>query len=628
MEKDLIIHGIRLGQYHFDPEKVLDEIREKCVERGMNYVAFSAGGKLLDKELLMSWVDYMVKNKVYFSFAVIYCDAYGRSPQVESICGFDKETALEIKKKAGEYYLGHVIPEISTTHACFGSEYCPEIKNTHTENLTEAAEEICGRIRRFIDTASFGGEIPVFDIEQTHLITYMNAQGLAFPCLETLVGNPEIMIPFTRAISKAQKTPIWATYIAHEWYGGVRELDPLKMKRLRMVYDYSYMQGSNLFVLESGDECLHAHDTASYNNVEGVKSPFDTIYNYDHPICKQYRDVLDDFAVFVKEDSRPKGGPKVKVAFVQGNLDAYSDWRCGSSFWGCFDNPNFSDSTPEFVWRILNELPNKRNWSDIHNFGEIDLSGAPAYGTYDIINATVGYETFSKYDYLIFTGWNTMTEDIYENLKKFVQGGGRLLMTAAHLNMDDKREGAMKLFRDGDVSDLFGCTLSVEDAFCVNHGYKFLNSIVPEFLYPTDINFDPLFSEGYVNYAKATMTSGVSTGKLSQNFMNPDPDAMPVWLTENKLGDGYAILMTTLDYPGANGYRIFRNVVREILTASHRQADIKVYGGDKLRFTVYDNNKVYLLNTDFDCETHATIDYGNGNKKSFTLKPCELLPVE
>lgn len=201
-------------------------------------------------------------------------------------------------------------------------------------------------------------------------------------------------------------------------------------------------------------------------------------------------------------------------------------------------------------------------------------------------------------------------------------------MTAAHLNTTTKRNGEMRLFRDGDVSELFGCTLSAEEAFCVNHGYKFLNSIVPEFMYPSDMSFDPLFSEGYVNYAKATLASAVGTGRLSQNFIDRTPDEMPIWLTENKYGDGYALLMTNLDYPGGCGYTVYRHVVREILTASHRQADVKVYGGDKLRFTVYDNHKIYLLNTDFDSCIFATIEYSDSMKKTFTLQPCELLVVE
>jgi len=72
---------------------------------------------------------------------------------------------------------------------------------------------------------------------------------------------------------------------------------------------------------------------------------------------------------------------------------------------------------------------------------------------------------------------------------------------------------------------------------------------------------------------------------------------------------------------------MYQNLVREILIASHRSADVKVYGGDSLRFSVYEGDKVYLLNTDFDNQVTATIDYGT-HKVNFTLEPCEFRAVE
>ena len=203
-------------------------------------------------------------------------------------------------------------------------------------------------------------------------------------------------------------------------------------------------------------------------------------------------------------------------------------------------------------------------------------------------------------------------------------------MTAAHLNTNPIRNGEVKLINDGDVSDLFGCKLSVENTQSLNGGFKFeRNSIVPGVRLPAAIQHsDPLCSEGYINYPGITLTTAVPKGKISQSFREKDTESLPVWYTENKLGDGYAMLMTTTDYPSTRGYSIYRLLVRELLTASHREAPIKVYGGDKLRFTVYEGDKIYLLNTDFDCKTVATIDYGNGEVREFILDPLELKPVE
>jgi len=624
MERDFIAHGIAIGQYEFPVEKIKDLIDELCISKGMNYIYFFTKETPVDKKYILEWAEHMAKNQIYFTYAYDYGRG-ARKGNVADPCGYDKETALEMKKIAGKYFLGHVLAELGSEFGCAGSGYWPN--ENEVEHSAEARESLGRTVDEYVQAASMDGEIPVTVIEATGLVTYVNQSAQTYPTLEMLCGNPEIMLPMLRATAKASKAPYFATYIADEWYGGVRNMDGLKQHRVRMAYDYAYMSGSSVFTLESGDERLYSHDTAAENGAEGVVDEFNTPYGYDHPVVKMHRDVIKEFADFLHEDSRPVGGPKVKVAFVQGNLDGYSPWRSGSSLWNNYNDRNFGYSTPEFVWRLFDEITVKRNWADIHNFGDIDLSGAPAYGTYDIINAADGYETMSRYDYLIFTGWNTMTEEIYENLKKFVQNGGRLFMTAAHLNTTDKRDGEMKLIHNGDVSDLFGCVLDAENTNILNHGYKFLESLVPEFKYPADMWFDPLFSEGYVKYPTITLKGAQPTGKLSQDFDEKDVDAMPIWMTENKVGDGYAVLMTSLDYPSMSGYTIYKAVVREMLTASHRQCPIKVYGGDKLRFTVYEGDKVYLLNTDFDCQTHAIIDYGT-EKREFFLQPRELKPVE
>ena len=627
MEKDFVAHGVAIGQYEFEPEKIKDQIKELCIDKGMNYVYFFVRDAKVTREQFLDWAKYMADNEVYFT----YTFNYGRGAKKGKIAkpaGYDNETALAMKEVAGKYFLGHVLLELGSEFGCAAQGYWPN--SNDVEHISDAYNALRETVDEYVQAGSLNGQVPVTVIEATGLLPYVS-ENTTYPTLEMLCGNPEIMVPLLRASAKASKAPFWATYVADEWYGGVRNLDPLKQHRLRMAYDYSYMNGTSVFTLESGDERLGSHDTCASqvgddfgaSDIPDLHGPF----GYDHPVVKFHRDVIKEFADFLHTDARPVGGPKVKVAFVMGNLDGYSPWRSGSALWNCYTKKEFGYDTPEFVWRLFDEITTKRNWADVHNFGEVDLSGAPAYGTYDIVPATADYEVLSKYDYLIFTGWNTMTPEIYENLKKFVQGGGRLFMTAAHLNTSDRRDGEVKLINDGDVSDLFGCVLDPENSLCTCQGYKFQESIVPELMYPADFYFDPLFAEGYVNYAGVTLKGATPSGRLSMRFEEKDIDAMPTWLTENKLGEGYAVLMTSLDYPSTCGYTAYKTVVREMVTASHRQAPIKVYGGDKLRFTVYEGDKVYLLNTDFDCQIQAIIDYGT-EKRKFTLEPRELRAVE
>lgn len=606
MKKDIVINGIRLGEYDFIPENVMDELKE-CVKNNMNYAAFSIGPKQkIEPEYFEQWAKYLAENKVYFTFTT--AGATGN-------LALTKEIALKMKEIAGEYYMANIVPEIGTIFGANGKDY--GLKEKEIESMSEGKQNLVNYVKERVKYAGFDGALDVSVIEATGLLPYVAEADNAYPTLETMCGNPEIMIPMLRGTAKALKSDKWATYIAHEWYGGTRNFDGLKRKRLKMVYDYAYMSGSNIFVLESGDLFLNSHDVLNWK-----KRTVD-----DTEVCENYRKVIKDFAKFVKEDTRPCGGPKVKVAFVKGNLDAHSPWRACSSLWNRWSKKEYGYSVPEFSWRILDDIASKRGWGDVNNFGDRDYSSAPAYGMYDIIPATAGADVMSKYDYLIFVGWNTMTSEIYENLKKYVTGGGKLLITAAQLNTSDKRNGEINLVNGGNVEDLFGCRLSAENAFCVNDGYKFEESMIPGVQYPASMEFDPLLSEGYVNYAKAELCGGKRAALLSQAFDVGNIDEKEISVVENKCGDGYAILMCSLDYPGGALYPVYKMMVRELMQTSHKNADIKVVCNDKVRFSVYEGNKIYLLNTDFDCSSYVKLDFGN-EIKEITLAPCEFKIVE
>ena len=602
MDGKEILHGIRIGRHEFNPEEVIDWIDKNVIPYGLNFLRFNVKGVKTEPESFFKWAKYLSENKIYFAF---------QGHNKEDL-GFGRETALGMKEIAGKYYLCNLCnSELGTKYCCQGSFS----RTLDTDNLSDGKTRLENALREAKAEIHFDDSIPTVSIEATSLISTIAEQS-DFPLLETMCGDPEIMIPLTRGIAKANGKSRWGTYIAHEWYAGTRNLDPIKIKRLPIAYRYAYLSGSNMFVLESGNEDVCSQDTYLEDRLD-----------YNHDLCKQYRAFLKDFSDFIKNDKRPLGNPKVKFAFVQGNLDSYSPFRIGGYLWNAHNTESFGYSAPEYMWRIFDAIQSKRPWGDTHNFGSHDFSGAVGYGLYDIIPATASYETMSQYDYLVFVGWNTMTEEIYENLKRFVKGGGKLFMTAAHLNTSDKRDGEIKLIHGGRVSDLFGCDLDAENPLHVNRSYVFRDSIVPGVLYPYCMDW---FAEGYLNYATVIRRGATETGKLciqalhkyTEEYLN----GMNPWLTEYKLGDGYAMLMTSLDYPSGSGFSAYKTVVRELMNASHRDADVKVYGSDKLRFSVYEGDRIYLLNTDFDCKIFATVE-NQGRKREFILEPCELMTV-
>ena len=101
---------------------------------------------------------------------------------------------------------------------------------------------------------------------------------------------------------------------------------------------------------------------------------------------------------------------------------------------------------------------------------------------------------------------------------------------------------------------------------------------------------------------------------------------------ENKVGEGIATLVTSTNYPGYPAlYPLYRALVREMVTRSNEtSANMRVLSSDRLRYAVYDTNKVYLLNTDYDLPITVKIMCGDGDSKvrEITLDPLELKTID
>ena len=104
------LNGIRLGEYELIPEKVIDEIYEKCVLGRKNYTAISVRRTDIPDEKFYEWAKYLADNKIYFHLS---WGQYEPSP-------FSIPAVSEIKRIAGKYFLGIELPELGTIFGCAG----------------------------------------------------------------------------------------------------------------------------------------------------------------------------------------------------------------------------------------------------------------------------------------------------------------------------------------------------------------------------------------------------------------------------------------------------------------------------------------------------------------------------
>ncbi len=605
-----------------DPARAVSEIER--VGKQCNAGEFVIGTRdKLPPETYYAIAEMAAKKKIYFG--IIY--AYQFPPEGER-SSLNAELVANIERIAGDYFLGEYFGEYGTNQAAKDKGYYVEgstllalqMPPQDFKDMQEAKDHYVSSLREMIDYNHAMGLHKSMLIEPTAFHKYNLEAGIGTAVLETMPGNPESLTAFTRGASIGYGRKEWWGYIANEWYGGYYHEDPIKAKRLALAYRWLYMSGANMTNLESGST--------------GMRS-FGYKLEENSPECTEYRRVMRAFDRFASKDTRPPCGPLAKVAFVHGNLDGFTEFLGGYS-WCQFGRPEWAMGPAEKSWDILSEVYRGGYWHDftVHSGDGDDLTCAPAYGMYDVIPAESPAEVFCAYDLLIFTGWHTMTDAIWENLKEFVRRGGHLLISAAHLNPSPVRGGAHEFIGGGKLADFLGAEITGWSP--VNSGIKFnRNTMLKNVFYPgpKDMCCDANFPCGYADWAEVKLCGGKAIGVFSDTFDTPqgEGETRP-FLIENAYGKGVVSFLTNVDYPGHTGvYKIYKTVVKELLTATHRSCDLKVVCSDKVRFSFfYDDasgeEKLYLLNTDFSLPMQAVVRY-RGKNTGVSLKAGELKAV-
>lgn len=624
-EENGVLLGVELGDQVKNYAQFIPYLQEHYDLEKLGFVLVALHPEPAGAEQFAQWARFFAEHRICFAF--LYTQQRGAPQGRES--QLTPEIVQSLQRIGGNYYLGDMIGEtggdISWPAGSFAS--VPERKMPqNAENLYALRDEYMSRVARRVKLDRRLGVRQVLAVEATACQRYVLEAGVDIPCLEMMCGNPEALCAFTRGAARSCGRPLWGCHIAHDWYGGFRNDDPLKYKRLRLAYGYAYLAGAGLIYLEGGDSGIYSYGSS---------------YPPEHPYCGEYRSAYSDFAEFIRQDRRPTQGPAVSVAFLSGHLDAYSAWGntaagwCASTVWNQFGDEAWGYGDAEHSWRILDEIGRPRPWHDVSGYGEADLSGAPAWGQYDCVPAEAPLSALCAYDTLIFAGWNTMTAELLEKLMAYVRQGGQLLIAAAHLNAAARRGGKPEIIRHEGLSEFLGCTLS-EEGFRANNGVKFVQeSLLRGVLYPASANLacDPICAGGFAEYAQVSLRGGRVAAFLHDRFDAPGKaEALRPALVENRYGDGCVCLFTQLDYPGALGaYPLYVQVVRSVFDASHRACPIRVVAGGKLAFSVYPAGEgqaaIYLLNTGFDLPVCARILW-EGGEKLVNIEACALKRVD
>jgi hypothetical protein len=531
----------------------------------------------------------------------------------------------EVIDTAGEFYYGRVcVGEIG------GVLYWPKAYTIgrRAENWcnlppcrdhAEAEAAYVAYCRHWLDVerAQVGKGL-LMDVDSSILFKYHAMAGIDILCLEVMPGDPHLMHAAIRGAARAYGLP-WGSHIAMQCYGGMC-LDGLYQKRWRTSLFFSFIAGADFIYPESG------HYTYA-NEARGQQ------FGFASPEMKRVRRAIREVWQFARVHTRPASGPRTPIGVVHGLHDgAPGLWNRYA--WGQYHDPAWLEGPAERGWSLVDAFHRRDEWHRETVQGDENTSGNPPCGQYDAVPVEAPLDVLRRYSCLLFLGWNTMTAETYGKLKRYVAGGGHLLMWLPQLSTRTDRTAPMTLFREGDFADLFGCRVRGRLPTDVR-GIKCLrDSVLPAWRFPLwRIRTDPRFLGNLTPVESVELTTGqVISGHSDFYDTTAEELNRNAVLIENRLGKGVAYLVALWEYPADEGVRRFADDLLRVVLQGEQDA-LRVLSHDRLRYAVYEGRTsreatpysvVYLLNTDPDVPAITQFSLGGRRTPHFTVAPGEL----
>jgi hypothetical protein len=559
-----------------------------------------------DKDEAMRVSRFCKDNCIYLIFAEIVqrgcCDigspwGENKIPREEF---YTKAELDEICAAAGEYYLGRLTTCEAGGMLYWMREYLIGRKENAydtlpaVETVDEAKKVFLETIRKsyeFERNELGGGKL--IAIEASALTRYILEAGTDDIILEMVPGKSMFSFAALRGACRAYNKESYQSHIAMGWYGGIC-LDTAWQKRWKMSLYASFMAGCDGIYPETGHLTYeHMGRNLGFESSEMTES----------------RRTLREFNQFSQIHSRPKDGPKVNLGFVFGNLDAYHGPRVqNKAVWGQA-GAKWEFGPAEWGWECVDVVDRKPGWDDETVVGDMDFSGHPPYGQYDLVPIETSQENLNKYSCLVFVGWNTMTDEIYAKLKAYVEQGGRLFMGVPHLSTEVDRAKGFKLYKDGDWRDLLGVVVKGKGLSHIVGIKTFEESAIPGYRMPLWItNTDPFFT-GHLDMSQTEIHGARIISGVSTDFWDTRESLSRVpALTEFSLGKGFAYLINSWAFPGDRNWQPFFKDLLNVI-AEGEQGDVRLIGSDNVQYAVYEGKVpgdqagtrvIYLLNQEYD----------------------------
>jgi len=483
-------------------------------------------------------------------------------------------------------------------------------------SLAQANAATCEQVRRdYLQAIEAGLPRPIFSIECSFgFAPWLLRAGYDRVDLEVIYSHElERAFAGVKTASEAFGRKAFGADMAMTWYGGM-QADRLWETRWRTSLYHAYLRGADPIYNEHG--------------LMGI-TPHGRKYDVDHPVTRLYRKVLADFTTWCRAHPRADGYPLSAVGAVQGRLDGYAG-VFQTHIFGQRTNEAFRVSAADRTWQLFDGLYRRRAWQDRDKWGEADYSGNPPLGAAGILPFDAPDVEFSKYRFLFFLGRNVMDDALYRKLVEYVERGGTLMLAASHLTVQDAPNGKFDPYNGGDWTRLAGVRLARDRAWRMEHGVKFLRNPGSEWKFqPLTGICDPEFIDGGFEAASVERTGAETVAVDSERFVEEDIAKCRGVLFVNKVGKGRVLLLASLDPPGASGVaRLYSFLLAKAMEAVGSAVWPKVECSDAVRWSVYPDGTIYLLNTEANLAQEVILERSKGAKRmTLRLEPGEMISV-
>ncbi len=385
------------------------------------------------------------------------------------------------------------------------------------------------------------------------MFKYFFDAGYKWVGAETMYGSMEPIMAFQRGAVWANGIKDMGVHHAVQWSSSPQDA-PEHFRRYRLALYVSYMQGATQINTEEGLWHLEEYYSHFHRFSAG---------------CAGHMRQQQDFYRYVASHSRT-GNFYAPMALIHGRYDGWHAFTNGRP-WGWQDMPN---SDAEKSWDLLKVFyPLSKPGDALYIHGcETDRAvgyhtGMPM-GNVDILPAEKGLSLCKNYRALAFMGYHCAQKEDFAKLGSFVQRGGKLLLTRAHLcdTTDAHDVQAGKLHESAAASILGG------GAYADNH------------------------------------VQGISV-TVCKNAAQPDrvlawTDEGTPFVCEYDLGFGSVILINALAYPAHPAVRktyenLLETTMRGLISKEHAWLET----GDDMGSAVYDqadgSRHIYAMPVDW-----------------------------